>query len=32
MKMIVAVIKHFKLDDVKEALAQAGSTLEDRSG
>ena len=22
--MIVAVIKHFKLDDVKEALAQAG--------
>lgn len=24
MKMIVAVIKHFKLDDVKEALAQAG--------
>jgi nitrogen regulatory protein PII len=24
MKMIVAVIKHFKLDDVKEALTQAG--------
>src|SRR4030043_2191987 len=24
MKMIVAVIKHFKLDDVKEALSQAG--------
>ena len=24
MKMVVAVIKHFKLDDVKEALSQAG--------
>ena len=24
MKMIVAVIKHFKLDDVKDALAGAG--------
>jgi nitrogen regulatory protein PII len=24
MKMIVAVIKHFKLDDVKDALSQAG--------
>lgn len=24
MKMIAAVIKHFKLDDVKDALAQAG--------
>jgi len=24
MKMVVAVIKHFKLDDVKEALTQAG--------
>jgi nitrogen regulatory protein PII len=24
MKMVVAVIKHFKLDDVKEALAKAG--------
>jgi len=24
MKMVVAVIKHFKLDDVKDALTQAG--------
>lgn len=24
MKMIVAVIKHFKLDDVKDTLSQAG--------
>lgn len=24
MKMVVAVIKHFKLDDVKEALSQTG--------
>jgi nitrogen regulatory protein P-II 2 len=24
MKMVVAVIKHFKLDDVKDALSQAG--------
>ncbi|MFZ3137079.1 MAG: P-II family nitrogen regulator [Thermodesulfovibrionales bacterium] len=24
MKMIVAVIKHFKLDDVKDALSKAG--------
>ncbi len=24
MKMIAAVIKHFKLDDVKDALSQAG--------
>lgn len=24
MKMVVAVIKHFKLDDVKEALSRAG--------
>jgi nitrogen regulatory protein PII len=24
MKMIVAVIKHFKLDDVKDALTEAG--------
>lgn len=24
MKMIVAVLKHFKLDDVKDALARAG--------
>jgi nitrogen regulatory protein PII len=24
MKMIVAIIKHFKLDDVKDALSQAG--------
>jgi nitrogen regulatory protein PII len=24
MKMMVAVIKHFKLDDVKDALTQAG--------
>jgi nitrogen regulatory protein PII len=24
MKMVVAVVKHFKLDDVKEALADAG--------
>jgi nitrogen regulatory protein PII len=24
MKMVVAIIKHFKLDDVKEALTQAG--------
>jgi nitrogen regulatory protein P-II 2 len=24
MKMVIAVIKHFKLDDVKEALSQAG--------
>jgi nitrogen regulatory protein PII len=24
MRMIVAVIKHFKLDDVKDALTQAG--------
>ena len=24
MKMIVAVIKHFKLDDVKDSLTQAG--------
>ncbi len=24
MKMVVAVIKHFRLDDVKDALAQAG--------
>ena len=24
MKMVVAVIKHFKLDDVKEVLTQAG--------
>ena len=24
MKMVVAVIKHFKLDDLKEALTQAG--------
>jgi len=24
MKMIIAVIKHFKLDDVKEALSKAG--------
>jgi nitrogen regulatory protein PII len=24
MKMVMAVIKHFKLDDVKDALSQAG--------
>ena len=24
MKMVVAVIKHFKIDDVKDALTQAG--------
>ncbi len=24
MKMVVAVVKHFKLDDVKEVLTQAG--------